>query len=451
MKTIMIQSETELSKICSQGTSNNNEVQPTFDSAYNTPIHILTWVTDKKYGGYQVDNNCSDVEMRIFAKALQVSGGRKILITDILKKQRPELEQILRAEFGFQTLTEVETKDEPFLKAQNLGIDRLIEVKDFFAPSMKQKLSSVPNLKISHFSDFDLHSELYIQKNLSLGTVPKLSIVIPFFKKRSHLENALFDIFNQKCEESVEVVLVDDGSDFGFEICQTYKNAEIPKNFDLRMVRISRRIKERKIFRAGFARNVGAVHARGDRILFLDSDISIPENYLQKSFNFLKNQNDDQAAILQSPRFSLSLRAESYYWHCFYTHEKKWSQISDGWKYVCTHSLNIDRQVFLNSCRFPLYYLNYGYEDVHLGYALWKQGYNFELFSEPVVHLDPEDSQELTFERWRSLRVTGELFLRNFMTEETRTHCFYLFGWKRHMMPALVTKFIFWLRNLIHV
>ena len=89
-----------------------------------------------------------------------------------------------------------------------------------------------------------------------------LSVIIPVFNNPDDLEKLCDSIYRNNTKE-VEVIIVDDGSITSFRnIMDKYS------------------IEYYKIENSGpsFARNFGAKKSKGEFLLFLDSDVLIPEN-----------------------------------------------------------------------------------------------------------------------------------------------------------------------------
>lgn len=106
--------------------------------------------------------------------------------------------------------------------------------------------------------------------------MPKFSIIIPVYNVEEYIERTLKSVFNQS-EKDFEVILVNDGS--------TDKSIEIAKNFDVKVINI-------KHSSVSEARNVGAKEAKGEYLVFLDSDDYWDKNLLKKLKQSLHNAPD---------------------------------------------------------------------------------------------------------------------------------------------------------------
>ncbi len=93
---------------------------------------------------------------------------------------------------------------------------------------------------------------------------PSVSVVVPAYNRSPVLARTLAGIVGLAFPpDRLEVIVADDGSDE--DLTSVIEASESP--FPIRLVR-----QERAGFGAGRARNLGAAHARGDVLVFLDSD-----------------------------------------------------------------------------------------------------------------------------------------------------------------------------------
>jgi CDP-glycerol glycerophosphotransferase len=97
--------------------------------------------------------------------------------------------------------------------------------------------------------------------------VPRVSVVVPVYNVEEFLETCL-DSLTAQTFEDFEAILVDDGStDRSGEIAQRY--AERDPRF---------RVVKQANGGLSKARNTGADEARGEFLVFLDSDDALPPN-----------------------------------------------------------------------------------------------------------------------------------------------------------------------------
>ena len=112
--------------------------------------------------------------------------------------------------------------------------------------------------------------------------MPKVSIVIPVYNTDKYLVQCLQSIQNQTLND-FEVVCINDGS--------TDSSLKILKDFaqnDNRFIII-----DKKNEGQGVARNCGIEKAKGEYLIFIDSDDWLEENALELCYNKIKNDNTD--------------------------------------------------------------------------------------------------------------------------------------------------------------
>lgn len=106
---------------------------------------------------------------------------------------------------------------------------------------------------------------------------PKLSIIIPTLNEEYFLPFLLSSIKNQTYK-NYEIIVADAGS--------TDKTLKIAQEYNCKITDGGL---------PGVGRNKGAAIARGEYILFLDSDVMLPENFLQNTIAEFKHKNLDVA------------------------------------------------------------------------------------------------------------------------------------------------------------
>ena len=112
----------------------------------------------------------------------------------------------------------------------------------------------------------------------------KLSIITPFFNSEKHLEECLQSICKQK-SKYIEVIIINDCSNDGsLKIVNKFK----------KKYKYIKLIANKKNQGVSISRNKGIKHARGEYILFIDSDDKLIEGSLKKILLILsKNQKID--------------------------------------------------------------------------------------------------------------------------------------------------------------
>lgn len=108
----------------------------------------------------------------------------------------------------------------------------------------------------------------------------KVSIIIPIYNSDKYLKKCLDSILNQTYK-NIEIILVNDGStDNSLNICKEYKE----KDNRIKIINNTNH-------GVSYSRNCGIKIANGDYIVFVDSDDTVDENYI--NFLMLANKNDN--------------------------------------------------------------------------------------------------------------------------------------------------------------
>lgn len=119
---------------------------------------------------------------------------------------------------------------------------------------------------------------------------PMTSVIIPTLNEEFYIGD-LLDCLSRQTLKDFEILVVDGMSeDNTEEVCKKYKE-KIPKL---------------SVFKDGcrgvsHQRNFGAKNAKADTLLFLDADILLPSDFLEKALNEFKTKNGDLATCLSFP------------------------------------------------------------------------------------------------------------------------------------------------------
>lgn len=114
-------------------------------------------------------------------------------------------------------------------------------------------------------------------------SLPLVSVVIPFYSNVNWLVEALDSIVKQQYE-TLEIIIVDDGSAYGKELNSAIKN----KNYQLDI-----RIIRKKNGGPAAARNLGMIESQGKYIAFMDSDDIWLQNKLKIQIALLEKNGSD--------------------------------------------------------------------------------------------------------------------------------------------------------------
>ncbi len=264
------------------------------------------------------------------------------------------------------------------------------------------------------------------------------SVIIPTYNNQNHLRVVLRHLYRQSVGlDKFEVIVVDDGgTDQTQELVMELLDS-FPESMNFKYIffkRARKRVMGDSQYRAGISRNLGVKNAEGEYLCFLDSDIVTPSGYLEKVGEAL-----EQWGAVQARRINLSHDAshldlnyedvredtdcipDENYWEEFIKTEQ-WHELPYAWKYVCTHSFSIKKDVFWEVGGLKKNFIFYGFEDTDLGYRLVKAGYKLHLLDARVYHLFHENTRS-EFLNLKSLRHnllsrTAQIFYLHHLDED---------------------------------
>lgn len=199
------------------------------------------------------------------------------------------------------------------------------------------------------------------------------SIIIPVYNRPQELDELLSSISKQSFRD-FEVLVIEDGSSVSSEsVAQRFEDL-IPINY------ISQSNQGQ-----GFARNVGMGLAKGDFFIMLDSDVILPERYLELVANAVQNRKLDAfgGPDSASDEFSTLQKAMDFAMTSFWTTGGIRGKLKDPSKYQARgFNMGVSRAVFKETQGFldP----NRG-EDIELSIRIKKSGFKLELVEEAFV------------------------------------------------------------------
>ena len=196
--------------------------------------------------------------------------------------------------------------------------------------------------------------------------IPAISVVIPTFNRRQTLETMLSMMTKQTLpQEQYELLLCDSGSTDG--------TAELVAELAIPNLRYLRLTENRG--RAG-ARNAGILEATGELVLFTDADILPSPDLLEEHLRL-------HHAYPRSAVVGMEVRVDSLdeYEHVKDNPHDKGRHLHGhqdkelSWLFFLTGNASVPRQALLDTGLFDENFINYGHEDLELGYRLQKAGY----------------------------------------------------------------------------
>lgn len=267
----------------------------------------------------------------------------------------------------------------------------------------KHKLKSIALIRQDHIDRWPEPVVLYENQNRHFRS--KFSVVIPFYNNSLFLKRVLQSLCQQNyVNEKYEIILVSDGSD-SEHVDAVCSYAAQNQQISISVIQWDKSLLDPKEFRAGMARQIGSMHARGEYLSFLDSDIIVQPDYLselEKSFS-IYDIIQAKRRMLDAPSTEATVRSDSLftevykeddYWENF-KNNKSWEALWAYWKYTCTYSLSLKRERFFDLGGFRPQYNRYGFEDVDLGYRAYLAGLRFGYLDSDVFHLYPQGNGAL--------------------------------------------------------
>ena len=205
----------------------------------------------------------------------------------------------------------------------------------------------------------------------------KISVIVPFFFPKKKFYNSddkyALSSFN-KCLSSVyksvykkyEVILVsDDSNDESLKIANQYP-------FKI--------IKLKKNFGAAYSRNKGVKIAKGEILLFLDSDVEIKKNALSIINNYNNRKNNHgvlQGVYSHKQTYKNAVTQYLVSYHCYYLFLE--TQKKNYTKSFCTCFVSIKKEIFYKNKGFDNNFTKADPEDIDLGYRMTRNGYKIPL------------------------------------------------------------------------
>lgn len=201
----------------------------------------------------------------------------------------------------------------------------------------------------------------------------KYSIIVPVYNRPDEVGELLGSLARQTYTD-FEVVVVEDGSSVTCrDVCDGYAG------------RLSLAYYEKPNSGPGQSRNYGAERAKGEYLIVLDSDVVLPEGYLQAVDKELTEHPCDAfgGADASHPDFTPVQKAISYSMTSFFTT----GGIRGGKKrldkfFPRSYNMGIRREVYMQLGGFSK--MRFG-EDIDFSYRIVEAGYSTRLFPEAWV------------------------------------------------------------------
>ena len=201
----------------------------------------------------------------------------------------------------------------------------------------------------------------------------KYSIIVPVFNRPDEVDELLESLSNQTLKD-FEVIIVEDGSVKNCkDVCDKYADILVLHYY----------AKENS--GPGQSRNYGAERAGGDYLLILDSDVVLPENYLQAVEDTLREAATEAfgGPDAAHPSFTPVQKAISYSMTSFFTTGGiRGGKAKLDKFYPRSFNMGIGRDVYLQLGGFSK--MRFG-EDIDFSYRIVEAGYQPRLFPKAWV------------------------------------------------------------------
>ena len=153
----------------------------------------------------------------------------------------------------------------------------------------------------------------------------KISVLIPVYNGEKFIENCVYSVINQKFKD-IEIIIINDGSsDNTGYICR-----ELEKKYHNITYLIQKNLG------VSAARNKGIQNAKGEYLLFLDSDDYLAENSLEKIYIKMK-ENDLDALTFDAGIYNLDGKKVKKIIPCNF----KENEYISGYDYIKTYGYNV--------------------------------------------------------------------------------------------------------------
>ena len=201
----------------------------------------------------------------------------------------------------------------------------------------------------------------------------KISVVIPTHNRAEILKTTLQKILAQE-GVGFEVIVVDDGStDATPEVMKGFGNSLETQNI------ASLRYIQQPASHQGVARNRGVEAATGELVVFIGDDIFVEPGFLRAHHDLHTAHAEESVVVLGHSTWDPVLPINDYMkflessgWQFGYDFlTPGFVENPEPYKFFYTSNISLKKS-FFNKEKFDEQFKVYGWEDVELGYRLWK-------------------------------------------------------------------------------
>jgi GT2 family glycosyltransferase len=233
-----------------------------------------------------------------------------------------------------------------------------------------------------------------------MGEVVTASIVVPTYRRPDLLRNLLESLSKQKTRHHFEVIVVNDGTDRDLGVLEVEFS-----DISTRVISLGQNRGR------AYARNEGVRNSRGDIIIFVDDDMTVVGDFVERHMAAHVHPEDVVIGdVLSPPEYKSHPLAR-------YIERQGVRKIKSGEKIppksVRTGNVSVSRELFDKAGQFDEAIVKYG-EDIDLGMRLSYVGANF-LFAEAAAsyHHHPPDIDDMISKMQEYGRYTVPLLARH--------------------------------------
>jgi glycosyltransferase involved in cell wall biosynthesis len=252
---------------------------------------------------------------------------------------------------------------------------------------------------------------------------PVVSVIIPTYNRAAYLQPTLFCLLRQKNTIGVkyEIVVIDSGNDETGLLTASFQKA-YPGIVKYKKITTQ---KNRSLLR-----NAGAKLAAGKTLVFVDNDMMVPPEFIET--HYLAHR-DTKNLILLGKRLALMEFTVSQFSYTLlgnslsmlenmpYYRDVRGELLDDRgvsiedvecpWRFCWSHNFSIPRELFFAAGGFNVKFgEHWGYEDIELGYRVYRRGGIFKMEKAVRVYHQQHFEQSKTEEL--AVKHNLNLFLR---------------------------------------
>ena len=244
------------------------------------------------------------------------------------------------------------------------------------------------------------------------------SVIVPTYNQAGSLRHCLASLLAQTVPaDRYEILVIDDGS--------TDRTSEVVAGF-ARAVRIVRLPANRG---RSAARNTGIRDARGDRLVFIDSDVVVRRDFLE--WHLRTHRDHGPGIVSRGPVVPVDSLE--------HVGERRVPRWASSPAYLDTANAALERSAVINAGMFDEAFPGYGWEDFELGFRLRRNGIRRVFCRQAgAFHLQPAvqaDALDALFAKEEARARSAVYFYRKHPMLETRLL----------IQATLVHRFLYWM------